>query len=129
SVLYALCTGQAPFHGSTSLGVVGKVRKDEPQPISELNPQIPDWLCALIGKLHAKDPVDRIQSAAEVAGLLEERLARLRQPLALPEATSTSGAGEARSARASRRTRQVLWTGAVLLFLLASGVTLTEATG
>jgi predicted RNA-binding Zn-ribbon protein involved in translation (DUF1610 family) len=42
---------------------------------------MPVWLVTLIDRLLEKDPADRIQSAAEVAVLLEGYLAHLHQPL------------------------------------------------
>ena len=49
-------------------------------PIREINPEIPDWLVAIIDKLHAKDPAERFQSAAEVAELLGRHLAHVQHP-------------------------------------------------
>ncbi len=80
SVLYALCTGQPPFRASTTLAVLRRVSDEAPRPIRDLNPDVPAWLEAFIARLMAKDPVDRFQSAAEVAALLETYLAHLRQP-------------------------------------------------
>jgi WD40 repeat protein len=45
-----------------------------------VNPQVPDWLAAIIAKLHAKDPAVRYSSAAEVAELLGRHLSLLREP-------------------------------------------------
>src|SRR5262249_4115600 len=80
SVLYALCTGRPPFRAGTPLAVLRRVAEDTPRPIREVNPEVPEELCAVIGKLHQKHPVDRYQSAAEVARVLEEHLAYLQQP-------------------------------------------------
>ncbi len=79
SVLYALCTGHAPFRAATTMAVLKEVCDDTPRPIREVNPDIPDWLEAIIERLHAKDPADRFQTAAEVADLLGRHLARLQQ--------------------------------------------------
>jgi serine/threonine protein kinase len=89
SVLYAMCTGLPPFRATTTMGVLKKVSDDVPKPIREINPEIPDWLVAVIDKLHAKDPADRYQSATEVGNVLGEHLARLQQAAwtPLPEAT------------------------------------------
>jgi serine/threonine-protein kinase len=70
SVLYALCTGQAPFRGSSSMATLKRVCEQRPRPIPSLNPEIPPWLVRIIDRLHAKDPEDRYGSAAEVADLL-----------------------------------------------------------
>ena len=84
SALYAMCTGRAPFRAETSYGVLRRITDEEPRPIRELNPEIPDWLAAIIGKLHAKEPADRFQSASQVADLLGEWLAHLQQPTSAP---------------------------------------------
>ncbi|MCH7685494.1 MAG: serine/threonine protein kinase [Planctomycetes bacterium] len=87
SVLYAMCTGRAPFRAETSYGVLRRITDEEPHPIREINPDIPEWLCQIIAKLMSKQPDDRFESAREVAELLEECLAHVQQPTAvlLPE--------------------------------------------
>ncbi len=84
SVLYSICTGRPPFRAETTHGVMRRITDDEPTPIREINPDIPDWLCAIIGKLMAKKATDRFESAAEVTQLLEECLAHVQQPAAVP---------------------------------------------
>ena len=68
------------------MAVLKRVCEDTAAPVREANPEVPDWLDAIVHKLHAKDPADRFQSAAEVAELLGQHLAHLQQP-----ATSTRG--------------------------------------
>jgi uncharacterized protein (TIGR03067 family) len=75
TVLYAMCTGHPPFRASGTHAVLKRVIDASPRPIREINSEIPDWLCAIIGKLHAKKPEDRFQTAKEVAELLGQRLA------------------------------------------------------
>jgi CheY-like chemotaxis protein len=70
SVLYAMCTGRAPFQGETNMAVLKHVCEDEPQPIRDLNPVAPPWLVGVIERLLCKDPGSRFQSAAEVADVL-----------------------------------------------------------
>jgi len=84
SVLYAMCTGRPPFRSSTLMGVIRRVCDEQPRPIRELNPDIPDWLCGIIGKLLAKRPDDRFASATEVADLLTGCLAHMQHPLTVP---------------------------------------------
>jgi hypothetical protein len=38
------------------MGILKRVCDDTPRPIREINPDIPDWLAAIIEKLHAKEP-------------------------------------------------------------------------
>jgi uncharacterized protein (TIGR03067 family) len=84
SVLYTMCTGRPPFRAESSLGVARRITDDEPRRIREINPNIPEWLCGIIGKLMAKRPSDRFRSAAEVADLLGKCLAHVQQPEFIP---------------------------------------------
>ncbi len=122
SVLYACCTGKAPFEASSALGMLLAITRTQPRPIKEINPKVPDWLVQMIDTLHAKDPADRFRSAAEVADLLGEYQAHLAQPskVALPCLLS-------RRAHRARR-RRLLVAGALAVVLLLGLVT-TEATG
>lgn len=85
-VMYAMCTGRPPFRADSSYAILRLITDHEPKSIREINPDIPEWLCAIIAKLMAKDAKDRYVSAAEVAELLEACLAHLQQPatVALP---------------------------------------------
>ena len=74
SVLYVMVTGRPPFRASTTLAVLNRVANEEPRPIEEIIPETPDWLIAVIAKLHAKKPDDRYASAQEVADVLAEGL-------------------------------------------------------
>jgi serine/threonine-protein kinase len=84
STLYAMCTGHPPFRAESAVAVLRRVSDDTPRPVRELNPDVPEWLAAIIARLHAKDPAQRYQSAAEVADLLGRCLAHVQQPLVLP---------------------------------------------
>src|SRR5262249_13607477 len=55
-----------------------------PTPIREINSEVPDWLCDIIGKLQAKKPEERFPTAKEVAELLGQHLAHLQQPSQAP---------------------------------------------
>jgi hypothetical protein len=84
SVLYAMCTSRAPFRAETSYGVLRRVTDEEPRAIREINPDIPEWLCRIVARLMSKQPGERFASAREVAALLEECLAHVQQPTAVP---------------------------------------------
>lgn len=79
-VLYTLCTGSPPFRADSSYAVMRKISDEAPLPIRELNPEIPEWLCAIIGKLMEKNKIHRYKSAHEVHELLEACLAHAQQP-------------------------------------------------
>ena len=50
-VLYAMCTGHPPFRAESSFAILRLITDEEPRPIREINADIPDWLCSIIGKL------------------------------------------------------------------------------
>jgi WD40 repeat protein/serine/threonine protein kinase len=89
SVLYTLCAGRPPFRADTVAEILKCVREAAPAPLRGLKPDVPEWLCQLIDKLHAKKPYDRFTSAREVADLLSARLASLQQPHAPATPTAT----------------------------------------
>lgn len=80
SVMYAMCTGRPPFRAETSWGILKRVNESTPRPIRELNPDVPTWLANIISELHEKQSSNRIQSASELADLLEQCLAHVQQP-------------------------------------------------
>jgi hypothetical protein len=80
SVLYAMCTGESPFRGPTTVAVLKRVCEDTPEDVCDLNPSIPHWFAEIIDKLHAKRPRDRFRSAEDVAQLLSQHLQHLRSP-------------------------------------------------
>jgi serine/threonine protein kinase len=84
SVLYEASTGRPPFQAVTSYGVLRKIKEQQPTPIRELNPDLPDWFDRVVSRLLAKNPADRFESAAEVAILLKQCLAHVEQPLLTP---------------------------------------------
>jgi WD40 repeat protein/tRNA A-37 threonylcarbamoyl transferase component Bud32 len=122
SVLYTLCTGRPPFRADRTLDVLKRVCEDNPRPIRESNPDVPLWLCDVIGKLHAKKARDRFTSAQEVADVLGRQLARLQEPLRTPPpvpAAPVQSVPAKGGARSSRRRRLVL--GVCLVGLIAVG--------
>jgi serine/threonine protein kinase len=84
SVLYTMCTGRPPFRSETSYGVLRRITDEEPRPIREINPEIPEWLCQIVSRLMEKEPAARYATASEVSGVLEECLAHVQQPTEVP---------------------------------------------
>jgi serine/threonine protein kinase len=119
STIYAMCTGQAPFRGEFGMAVIRQVCDAEPPSIRSLNPDIPDWLEGIVRKLHAKDPVRRFSSAAEVAELLEQCLAHVQQPSqhSLPAAARDLGRQVPRLPGSSGRNRRA-WAAAILVLVM-----------
>ena len=84
SVMYTICTGRPPFRATNMMGLLKRICEETPRPIRELNPEIPEWLDAIIGKLLKKNPDDRYQTAKEVADLLGHWLAHVQRPISVP---------------------------------------------
>ncbi len=147
SVLYTMCSGRPPFRATTSMATLKRVAEDQPRPIREIIPEVPQWLCDIVAKLHAKKPDERFQSAKEVADLLGQHQAHLKHPSLAPmpaplsplkkaepvpgpvQQTSVTSplAGDGPGVRGQRRRRLAM--AAVVLLFLAGGLSITEATG
>ncbi|HZL88827.1 MAG TPA: serine/threonine-protein kinase [Pirellulaceae bacterium] len=127
SVLYAMCTGRAPFRASTTMAVLRRVVDEPPRSIRDLNSDIPDWLIEIIDRLLAKQPADRFQTASQVADLLGQHLAQVQQPRALPPQKPVDVSIGKSSAAGRKRGRWLLAAIGLLLVLCTFG--LTEATG
>jgi serine/threonine-protein kinase len=123
STLYAMCTGHPPFRAESAVAVLRRVSDDEPRAIREVNPEVPEWLEAIVARLLAKDPGRRYRSASEVADLLGRCLAHVQQPLAtpLPEELAPRKVGSG----APRGRRRGAWALAVGLGAVAIAVVCT----
>ncbi len=84
SVLYTMVSGRPPFRAPNTIAVLKRVCEDTPRPIQEVIPEVPVWMCNIISKLHAKEPEDRFQTAKDVAEVLRQHLAHLREPTKSP---------------------------------------------
>ena len=93
-VLYEMLTGRVPFAGDTPLSIAYKHVREEAQPPSRLNPDVPSELDSIALKALAKNPDNRYDSAAEMQEDLQRFLSGQRvlaTPL-LNEATTVAGA-------------------------------------
>lgn len=147
SVLYQMASGRLPFRGPSTIAVLKRVVEETPRPVQEIIPEVPDWLCRIITKLHAKDPNDRFQSSKEVAVVLSNCQEQLQQhgPVKLPLAFQQSNAASANATPAapedcavsdtltaepkSHPARRHWATAAAVLLALLATISLTEAMG
>jgi serine/threonine-protein kinase len=83
-VMYELLTGQPPFHGESPVAVAYQHVREEPEAPSDLNPNIPPGLEAVVLAAMAKHPDHRYQTAEDLAMDLRRVLAG-QVPLAAPE--------------------------------------------
>jgi serine/threonine protein kinase len=70
AVLFECLTGRAAFEGVNEFEIGGRVQHVDPPPVSSLRPELSDRYDAIVGRLLAKDPADRFQSAEELLGAL-----------------------------------------------------------
>jgi eukaryotic-like serine/threonine-protein kinase len=78
AIMYEMCAGQPPFQGNSALAILKQITETKHKPLSELNPDIPDWLAEMVDELLAKKPEDRYQSATDVAEVLEYTWTRIK---------------------------------------------------
>jgi serine/threonine protein kinase len=124
SVLYVMATGRPPFRASTTFGVLKRVAEESPRPIREVIPEVPTWLCDIIGKLHAKRPEDRFPSAREVADILADCEAKLKGEAKTKDFYRTPQSKPARGKPGKWK-----WAAAAVLLLPILVLGLTETTG
>ncbi|MBP2475505.1 serine/threonine-protein kinase [Crossiella equi] len=80
-VLFELMTGEPPFTGDSPVAVAYQHVREDPKPPSQVNPQVPAVLDAIVLKAMSKNPANRYQSAGEMRGDLVRVLSGQR-PLA-----------------------------------------------
>jgi len=76
AVLYRLLTGRNPFLGEHIMAVLTALAVEEPTPVCELNPDVPEPLARVVHRMLAKNPDARPQTAHEVAELLRSATER-----------------------------------------------------
>jgi serine/threonine protein kinase len=76
ALLFEMLSGRTAFEGKTRASLLGVILKDEPPPVSRLQPVVPAALDRVISTCLAKEPDDRYQSARDL--LRELKWAALR---------------------------------------------------
>jgi len=74
---YHLLAGHPPFQGDSPFEVALQHVRGDPKPLTEIRPDLPAVLCAMVHKMMAKDPAARYQTGRE---LLQD-IVRLRESL------------------------------------------------
>ncbi|MGO9761297.1 MAG: serine/threonine-protein kinase [Solirubrobacteraceae bacterium] len=72
AVLFQMITGQLVFQASNELELFDRIRHEDPEPPSALEPSVPAWLDRLILELLAKEPLQRPRAAQTVLDALKE---------------------------------------------------------
>ena len=70
AVLYEMATGRRAFEGESSLSTLSSILRDEPKPMLEVAPDVPQALEVVFLRCLRKNPDDRWQSMKEVQAAL-----------------------------------------------------------
>ncbi len=70
-VMYEMLTGVRPFAGEHEASLFYSIVNNEPDPPTNLRPEINDGICRIVTTLLEKDPEKRFQSCGELIGALE----------------------------------------------------------
>src|SRR3984893_14858682 len=71
AVVYEMATGRRAFEGKSQASVIGAILKDDPPPISSLQPMTPPALDHVVKRCLAKEPDERWQSANDLTNELK----------------------------------------------------------
>ena len=63
--LYCLLAGRPPFVEATAMQMILAHLEQEPQPLQELRPEVPEKLAAVVARMMAKDPAKRVSDAGQ----------------------------------------------------------------
>jgi Tol biopolymer transport system component len=114
AVLYEMATGRKAFEGKSQASLISAIMKEEPVPVSAVQPMSPPAFDHVVKTCLAKDPEGRWQSAHDIAGELQW--------------IAQGGTQAAAAAAPSRKRERIAWgvTGAVVL---AAGALVTLLSG
>jgi serine/threonine-protein kinase len=85
-ILYEMATGRRAFQRDSVSGTIAAVMFEEPAPVAELNPAVPEGLQRIIATCLRKDPLQRFATTSELA----QALSALRgQPAGLESRAET----------------------------------------
>jgi tRNA A-37 threonylcarbamoyl transferase component Bud32/tetratricopeptide (TPR) repeat protein len=67
TMLYEMVAGRIPFQGRTNTDLLSAIIRDEPAPVTALNPGVPAELQRIISQCLEKDPAERYQHTDQLA--------------------------------------------------------------
>jgi predicted ATPase len=82
-VLYEMVTGKRAFRRSTAAETLVAILREQPEPISSANPEVPPPLCWVVERCLAKEPDKRYFSTCDLArdlAAIRDRLFDLQKP-------------------------------------------------
>ncbi|MEZ5366650.1 MAG: serine/threonine-protein kinase [Bryobacterales bacterium] len=102
SVLYEMTTGERPFQHGSSFDLLRAAVHENPEPPSELAPDIPPALETVILRAMSKDPAERFQSAREFRRTIEAIARNPGLDAVVPQASAQSSLKTRRRSMAIR---------------------------
>lgn len=66
-MLYEMTSGERPFKGETMLQIAKQVMFEEPRPLRELKPELPEAISVIVEHCLQKEPKHRLKSAGQFA--------------------------------------------------------------
>ncbi|MFY9532178.1 MAG: protein kinase, partial [Candidatus Acidiferrales bacterium] len=115
-VVYEMATGKRAFEGKSQASVIGAILKDDPPPISSLQPMTPPALDRVVKKCLAKEPEKRWQAASDVCDELKW-IAEGGSQIAFTPVAAVKGV------RALGRRALIISVGKLFLVAVVTGIT------
>jgi len=120
---YRIVTGRTIFKGSSARDIILKHIYEEPPPVKQLEPSLPNSLCRVLEKMIRKNPDERCQTAREVVDALEEVERKMRGP----RVSHVRIRSKLKSNRATRkRAARLVAAGAAAIILVIVGYLIAE---
>jgi predicted ATPase/tRNA A-37 threonylcarbamoyl transferase component Bud32 len=85
-LLYEMLTGQLPFRGDNEIALIYSILNEDPDPVVQYRPDVPEALTHVIDRALEKDPAARYQSTVEVLADLRGMQSPESTPPARPAA-------------------------------------------
>ena len=98
-ILYHMLSGRMPYDGDSVPSILYQVVHEDPPPLKDIAPHLPEILLRIVIKAISKDKIDRYQSAEELVADLERAMGAQWKEVLLhelkPVKEDASGAGDA----------------------------------
>jgi Tol biopolymer transport system component len=104
-MLYEMAAGSRPFTGESSLAILTSILRDDPKPLTQVQPALSPDYDRIVRRCLAKDPARRYQTALDVRNELED----------LQRQSATSAPQPVRGARTLSGSAAIAIAGAVIL--------------
>lgn len=73
-IFYHMLSGKMPYEGDSVPSILYQVVHEEPPPLKDIAPHLPEALLRIVNKAISKDKIDRYQSAEELVADLEQAM-------------------------------------------------------